>query len=250
MDKLTAEIRSGHDLIFLSQVFFDSGLALSSEDLQNLVRETPEKTLFVVDGYHAMGAIPTDLSSLEGRIFYLGGGYKYAQAGEGVGFMVIPKGNWRPAYTGWFAEFSDLSHTTDQKVGYSTCGMSFMGATQDPSGLYRFNAVWDLFTEQKITVPKIHQHVIKLQKLFLQLLPKHVFHQWGLIPLFHPSLEFHGHFLSFEAPSEEDAQIFQKALEREKIIIDRRGKRPRFGFGLYQDEFDVKELCLRLEKLA
>ena len=41
--------------------------------------------------------------------------------------------------TGWFAEFDDLTLRPEQ-VGYAKDAMRFMGATFDPSALYRFNA--------------------------------------------------------------------------------------------------------------
>ena len=43
-------------------------------------------------------------------VFYLGGGYKYAMAGEGMGFMHCPPGfGPRPPITGWYAEFGELT---------------------------------------------------------------------------------------------------------------------------------------------
>jgi selenocysteine lyase/cysteine desulfurase len=239
-------IDESYDLVFLSQVFFDSGQSLSSQMIKKLVNATPEKTLFVLDGYHAFAALPTDLSDLEGRIFYLAGGYKYAQAGEGAGFMVIPKGEWRPANTGWFADFGDLSKPAGTKVGYTSDAMAFAGATQEATGLYRFNAVWDLFAKEGITVGDIHQYVVNLQKNFIKNLPSSFIAQFELSPLFHTELTCHGHFLTFAVPNEIKAQAAQTYLKSKDILIDRRGSRLRFGFGLYQDQQDVAELCRRL----
>ena len=81
--------------------------------------------------------------------FYLGGGYKYAMAGEGCGFMHAPPGfGPRPPVTGWFAEFEDLS-LPPGSVGYAPDAMRFMGATFDPSGLYRFNAVRRMLADER-----------------------------------------------------------------------------------------------------
>ena len=53
-------------------------------------------------------------------------------AGEGACFMHCPPGFApRPRNTGWYASFATLSGPQD-KVGYSTDGMRFMGATFDP----------------------------------------------------------------------------------------------------------------------
>lgn len=250
ISELKSKLKDPPDIFFISQVFFDSGIALSENELFELASSCSEKTMMVIDGYHGFGAIPFDLSRLEGRVFYLAGGYKYAQAVEGVGFMVIPKGQWRPAYTGWFAEYAELSMPPGSKVGYSNDYMAFMGATQDPSGLYRFNAVWDKFATHNLTIATIHEHVKSLQSAFLKEIPQGFQSQWSLTPLFATDLGLHGHFLTFEARSESEAQNLQDELKKAQILIDRRGKRIRFGFGLYQDFRDVSELCQCLRKLA
>ena len=250
LSEMKTELAKNYDVVFMSQVFFDSGCALTDEEVQALVDMTPASTLFVLDGYHGFGAIPCNLSKLEGRIFYLGGGYKYAQGGEGVGFMVVPKGDWRPAYTGWYADHAHLAKPTGPQVGYSDDGMAFMGATQDPSGFYRFNAVWDLFESKGINVPAIHDYVQNLQKIFLKDLPKAFLEAWSLKALFDQNLAWHGHFLTFEAPSVEVAEKCHQTLADHHILIDRRGNRLRFGFGLYQDQNDVAELLARLKNLA
>jgi selenocysteine lyase/cysteine desulfurase len=83
--------RGGHDLIYFSQVFYNSGYAVP--DLAALVGAVAEEeALVVVDGYHGFLALPTDLSGIEARAFYLAGGYKYAMAGEGVAFLHAPSG--------------------------------------------------------------------------------------------------------------------------------------------------------------
>jgi selenocysteine lyase/cysteine desulfurase len=250
LTEIKNHLTQNFDLIFLSQVFFDSGIALTDEELKDLMTHAPAKTLFVVDGYHGFGALPTSLSAFEGRIFYLGGGYKYAQAGEGVGFMVVPQGDWRPSYTGWFAEYGNLSRPAGGQVGYTQNAMAFMGATQDPSGFYRFNATWKLFDELSLDMNLIHLYVRELQLHFLAHLPKSFLDQWKLTPLYHQDLSYHGHFLTFEALDTQAAIKLQGKLKEASILIDRRGSRLRFGFGLYQDKSDVMELCLCLKKLA
>lgn len=250
IDHLKTELTHRPDIFFISQVFFDSGLALTDDELVELADATHADTLMVVDGYHGFAALPTDLSRLEGKVFYLGGGYKYAQAGEGVGFMVIPKGDWRPAYTGWFAEFADLSTPAGAKVGYANNWMAFMGATQDMSGLYRFNSVWGLFEHNGLKVSLIHEHVRTLQEAFLEKLDPGFVKLWQLTPFIPSNLSWHGHFLTFEAATTQLAEKCQEGLEKAGILIDRRGKRLRFGFGLYHDLEDIQELTGRLQKMA
>jgi selenocysteine lyase/cysteine desulfurase len=250
LDAFIQGLKARPHIAFLSQVFFDSGLALTDAELEELVSAADSKTLFVVDGYHGFAALPTNLGRLEDKIFYLGGGYKYAQGGEGIGFMVVPRGAWRPAYTGWFADYAQISMPVGAQVGYAPDAMAFMGATQDPSGFYRFNATWKAFQDQTMTVSSIHTYVLELQRSFLKRLPQRFLIDWNLKPIYHPELNWHGHFLTFEAPNAEHAQKLQNALKEQEILIDRRGSRLRFGFGLYQDQTDVQELCRRLELLS
>ena len=72
-----------YQLVFCSQVFFNSGYAIA--DLPTFVKGLAEVTaaMLVIDGYHGFMALPTDLSEVAERIFYLAGSYKYAQGGEG-----------------------------------------------------------------------------------------------------------------------------------------------------------------------
>lgn len=99
-----------YDLVWVSQVFFNSGWAV---DLAALAAAAGGAAL-VVDGYHGFMARPTDLGAIAGRAFYLSGGYKYAMGGEGCAFLHCPPG-WlpRPRNTGWYAAFGDLSGPQD-----------------------------------------------------------------------------------------------------------------------------------------
>jgi selenocysteine lyase/cysteine desulfurase len=237
---------SKHQVVFLSQVFFNSGLALTQEELLRLINSAPKETVIIIDGYHGFAALPLDLSSVEGRIFYLGGGYKYAQGGEGVGFMVVPHGAWRPVITGWFAEYAKLSSPRAGEVGYSDDGMAFWGATLDPSGWYRFNATWDLFQEIDLSVEKIHQHIVNLQTVFLDHYQQNPSALAGLTPLFQHPFPLHGHFLTFEARDTSEATLHREKWLKNGVYVDQRGARLRFGFGLYHDRTDIPELFRRL----
>ncbi|RIL06550.1 hypothetical protein DCC79_15370, partial [bacterium] len=133
--RFAAALRARHDLVFVSQVFFDSSFVV--EGLDELLAGVPAETMVAVDGYHAFMAIPVALGVLGERIFYTAGGYKYAQAGEGACFLSIPADcTLRPAYTGWYSDFGRLSGAQGDAVGYGPAAMRFWGSTFDPSGLY------------------------------------------------------------------------------------------------------------------
>ncbi len=140
-----------HDFIFVSQVLFGSGRMF--EHVEELAAiGGPDRPWVVLDGYHAFMAIDRPLGDhAAATAFYLGGGYKYAMAGEGCAFMHAPPGfGERPRITGWFAEFEDLS-LPPGSVGYAKNATRFLGATFDPSALYRFNAVQRMLLENGLT---------------------------------------------------------------------------------------------------
>ena len=108
--------------------------------------------------------MPTDLGGIAARAFYLAGGYKYAMAGEGACFLHCPPGYApRPRDTGWFAAFGALAER-QQGVPYAQGGGRFLGATFDPSGLYRMQAVLTWLDAIGLRVEAIHAHVLALQE--------------------------------------------------------------------------------------
>ncbi|MFT4539816.1 MAG: kynureninase, partial [Planctomycetota bacterium] len=231
------------DLVFVSHVFFNSGFVL--QEFQELAHSLPPETVIVLDAYHGFMAIPTDLSAVENRIFYLTGGYKYAMTGEGACFLHCPDGQLlKPVDTGWFAHFGSLeSSGAGDAVQYGEHGQRFMGATFDPSALFRMVAVFDWLESIQVSVSDIHAHVRALQGRFLERVAA------GELPSLDgasllPGAEHaeRGHFLTFR--TERAAELHQ-ALRKLGVITDYRGDRLRFGFGLYHDEADVDALCER-----
>jgi kynureninase len=232
-ERFSSAARSGgHDLVYVSKVFFNSAATAGSLDaISRAVRDA--QTLVVFDAYHGFMALPTSFAASGDRAFYLAGGYKYAMAGEGVCFMHCPPGfAMRPRDTGWFAAFGALRDRGSGGVAYGTDGSRFMGATFDPSGLYRLAAVFDWMEALGLTVESIHAHVLALQALFLAELARA-----KVKPLCHARLvtpvaegTARGHFLTFELPS---AQALHDRLARANIVTDVRGERIRFGFGCY-----------------
>ncbi|MGH9118444.1 MAG: aminotransferase class V-fold PLP-dependent enzyme, partial [Acidimicrobiales bacterium] len=184
---------------------------------------------------------PTDLGAAADRVFYLAGGYKYAMSGEGVCFAHCPRGyGTRPVDTGWFAGFGELEATVaNQPVGYATDGSRFLGATFDPTPLFRFNAVMGWLEDLGVTVGDIHLHVQALQDQFLDGVDERF--SGTLIP--DRSWAERGHFLTFRFP--EAVDVHRRLLDA-NVITDVRGDRLRIGFGLYHDPYDVERLLARL----
>lgn len=244
-ERFLKALKGRWDFVYLSQVFFDSGFAV--ERLADVAEAAPKRALLAVDGYHAFGAVPTRLGGVERRAFYLAGGYKYAQAGEGACFLAVPPGcALRPLDTGWFADFSALEGAAPGRVGYGPGAFRFWGATFDPSGLYRLNASLRWMEGLGLSVPKVHAHVLGLQERFLSRLGR------GLGPLRREDLltpvdrPARAHFLAFRLKG---AAALSRRLAEAGVLTDVRADRIRFGFGLYHDAGDVGELCRRLKKL-
>jgi selenocysteine lyase/cysteine desulfurase len=225
----------------VSEVFFSSGFAL--DGLEALAEAAGEAVL-VLDGYHAFMARPVDLSRLAGRAFYTAGGYKYAMAGEGCCFLHCPPG-WigRPRATGWYAAFGALAGKQGE-VGYAEDGWRFMGATFDPSGLYRLSAALGWFAAQGLTTAMVREHAHALQARFVAGLDGTGLDPAALVvPLDEPR---RGNFLTFDLP---DAEAFQGRLAAAGIVTDRRATRLRFGFGIYQTAEEVDALLERMRRL-
>jgi kynureninase len=185
-------------------------------------------------------ALPTTLAGNADRAFYLAGGYKYAMAGEGVCFMHCPGGfAMRPRDTGWFAAFGALEAGGGGSVAYAKDGTRFMGATFDPTGLYRLAAVFDWMREIGLTVDAIHDHVLALQELFRAKIARAKVEPLCAARLVTPVAagSTRGHFLTFELP---DAQAIHDRLARANIIADVRGERIRFGFGCYHAADEIE----------
>lgn len=227
-----------HDLIFVSQVLFGTGRIVDPITPICEVAD-PEGPWVVIDGYHSFMALEYPFARANSdKAFFLGGGYKYAMAGEGLGFMSCPPdfGD-RPPITGWFAEFDDLTLPPGM-VGYAPDAMRFMGATFDPSALYRWNAVYGMLTRERIDNADTNAHVATLQAQTIEALGSSVFGEAELVnPL---DGKPHARFLAYRHA---DAAKWCEALKEKNCITDVRGDVIRIGLGLYHDADDIDALA-------
>lgn len=240
-----AAAKGGHDLVFVSQVFYTS--SATSGQVEAIASAVPDRDTFVVvDGYHGFMARPTDLSKVAARVFYMAGGYKYAMAGEGVCFLHCPPGYGpRPRDTGWFAEFGALAAAPGKTVGYPASGSRFLGATFDPVGIYRMCAVLSWMAAKDLGIAQVHAHSTALMAHFLARLEPlglSVLTRADLVTPFGDGTA-HGNFLSFRVPH---AGTIEAALAAADVHADHRGGRMRFGFGLATTREDVDAAIERM----
>ncbi len=237
------------DLIYFSQVFYNSGYAIA--DYGKLIGDLERvqtSAMIVVDGYHGFMALPCNHGPAQHRAFYLAGGYKYAMAGEGAAFLYAPAGlGQRPRDTGWYASFGALERSQQGTVPYAADGSRFLGATFDPSGIYRLRAVLAWLDDLDLSTTAIHDHVTTLQSEFVERLaamPACPLRPGQLVvPIEERS---RGNFLTFHC---QQAKALHKSLLEKGVITDYRGDRLRFGFGLYHDRNDIDLLLQHLQAL-
>jgi len=239
-ERFNAAASEEFELVFLSHVFFETGFIVP--DLKQILAPAlVSDAVIVIDSYHSAGAIPVDYSELEERVFILGGSYKYLQSGEGACFLSVPTDfSLRPKNTGWFAAFGEL-YNAKAGVRFSNDGFMFFGATFDPSGLYRLNAVLEMFQQESLSAEVRDRYVGAVQQYVLAKAGSAG--KLAFNDLLISNLSQCGHFLTFER---EDADVQYKSLLKKRVITDKRNTRHRFGFGLYQTTEDIDELFERL----
>lgn len=194
----------------------------------------------MIDGYHAFDAVPFTVP--EGA-FFVAGGYKYAQWGEGVCFLKVPEGcAMRPVYTGWFAGFSSLAdRRTQGEVAYDADGAwRFAGSTFDPSSSLRARAVARFFDEHGLTVERLRARSLAQTQQIID--RARALRGVSIATPEDPALR--GGFVALRA---ERAGALVEALRAEGIHTDSRGEMLRLGPAPYVTD---EEISLAMDVLA
>ncbi len=234
------------DIAFLSHVMFKSGLRFDgAEELASYAR--PDGTWVVLDLYHSFMAMACDFSAVAERVFLLGGGYKYAMAGEGAGYLHAPPGfGLRPQNTGWFADFGAIE-AKQGEIAYSPDGGRFLGATFDATGIYRFNAVRAMLTREGLDTAAISARIDTLRTMLEAAIAAGKAGGLSEAELLCPNSSGpHARFLSLRHPH---ATRWKAKLFEHNIITDARDDVLRIGLGLYHDKDDIDALCAGVAKV-
>ncbi len=192
----------------------------------------------LIDAYHAFQVVPFALPHDDA--FVIGGGYKYAQLGEGVCFMRVPSHlgvDLRPELTGWFAGFGALAAPREGvgRVPYpERVADRFAGSTYDPVSHYRARAVFGFFAEQGLDPARLRATSLQQTQRILDRLAS-VEHLRVRTPL---SDAARGGFVAVEV---DDADRVVAALRDRGVFVDARGKTVRLGPAPYllDEEIDL-----------
>ena len=231
----------------LSHVLFTTGRVIT--DLPQILTGLAKRAVPVlVDTYHSFNTLPLAVDDWPGTVFVTGGGYKYAQSGEGSCWMLLPADaeRFRPMQTGWFADFGGLDGD-EQRVRYGRHGLRFFGATFDPTSLYR--AVWTLrwMDEEGLSPEVLRAQSLRAIRLMISLYDRSDLAAKG-VELVTPREDAqHGAFLTFHT---QDAGRLCDALTVRGIRVDRRASLLRFGPAPYTTSLEIRRAMSVLRDLV
>lgn len=231
--RLAEALRDDTAAVLASTVLFETSERVP--ELARLVERAGARGAEVLlDAYHAFNVVPFERAGCE-RAFVIGGGYKYAQWGEGVCFLSAPDGcALRPVYTGWFADFAHLAdRRSDAPVSYGARGAErFAGSTFDPVSVYRARAVSRFFDAQGMSVDALRATSLRQTEAILAALDAR---GWSAVTPREASLR--GGFVSIEASN---AGEVVEALRREGVLVDARGALVRLGPAPYVTDDEIE----------
>ncbi|MCW9707750.1 aminotransferase class V-fold PLP-dependent enzyme [Fodinibius salsisoli] len=235
--------------IMLSRVFFESGLINQHlSDIAEIARKNNVPLL--VDDYHGTNVVPLSLRDAELEdCYFLVGGYKYLQWGEGNCFLRFPEGcALRPAITGWFASFSTLDDPRSPgKIEYDDGNQRFATGTYDPTAQFRAAKVVAFFEEQDLSPSVLRQQYLRQLKLLRKQFLAQDFNA-KLIKLYHRQpLEQNGGFLALRSPY---ARTIRAELMEKNIYTDARGDVLRLGPAPYVTSEQIKTVITELSKVV
>jgi selenocysteine lyase/cysteine desulfurase len=227
----------------LSLVFFTHAEIVS--ELPSILARAAELQIPVlVDAYHGFNVIEIDAKSWPGEVFLVAGGYKYAEAGEGACFMLLPKtaARFRPRNTGWFADFAGLE-AGQKAIGYAAGGDAFLGSTFDPAGLYRMLRVLEWMDELGLSTAVLRAQSLRQTAELIARYDHLGLEKTGL-GLATPRDERRAGFVAFTHPK---AAKLAESLRAEGVMADARREFLRLGPAPYTT---VKDLDRAMEALA
>jgi len=193
-----------------SHVYFRSGYIQDISKISDRAQRVGAITL--IDGYHAPGSIPVNLTDL-GVDFYVGGCLKWLCGGPGNAFLFVSKilkSKIKPRLTGWFAHNKPFGFSSDME--FTEGAYRFMSGTPAIPSLYTASAGLDIIA--RVGVSQIREKSQKQTRLIIDKAAEKGF------KLFSPDEDgFRGGSVSMVIPH---GYQVKQALEAHGIIIDYR----------------------------
>ncbi len=257
-DRLAEALDERTSAVLVSSVLFESASVVPH--LARLVARARGLGVHVlVDAYHAFTVVPFSLREIEGGagtppdVYLVGGGYKYAQWGEGNCFLRVPSGSTlRPVYTGWFSDFAHLDAARDgasagRRVGYGvTPADRFAGSTYDPTSHYRACAVSSFFAEQGLTLEALRAISLRQTGLLLGELEG----VRGIEIVTPRAPERRGGFVALRVSPTGRAGQLVEALRARGVVTDSRGDVLRLGPAPYVLDAELRRACAEIRALV
>jgi kynureninase len=124
-------------LVHSCQVYFRSGTLFDHTPVVKAAHDAG--AMFLLDGYQAVGSVPTDVRALDVD-FYVAGSHKYLCGGPGAGFLYV-RGDriaqMRPRLTGWFGMQDPFGFEQDLDGSTLHAGvLRFMDGTPNVPALF------------------------------------------------------------------------------------------------------------------
>lgn len=147
-------------LVALSHVGFTTGERLTDSYLQEVAHAVHQQdALVVLDGYHAAGTMPIDVSALDCDV-YVGGLLKEASGSAGNAFVYLRPGlELTPRTTGWFGDSAPFEFRQHPEP-HSDVRRRFLGGTTPVAPFY--HAVEGLRILLDIGMDAVREHSLTL----------------------------------------------------------------------------------------
>lgn len=245
-ERFIEEMDINTSIVMLSRVYFETSLL--NDFLPEIASAARLMNIPVlIDDYHGTNVVPLSIKeeSLE-DCYFLIGGYKYLQWGEGNCFLRFPKEcDLRPVITGWFASFSTLEGPrTDAPVHYDDSDQRFATATYDPSSQFRAAKVVDFFEQQGLTAQVLRNQYEDQVGLLRSLFQEKDFDP-DIIRVSHTEpISKNGGFLSLTSAH---ARTIKADLLERGIYTDARNNILRLGPAPYTTESQIEQVIDELE---
>ena len=153
-------------MVALSHVGFTTGARLPDAFLQRVAKKAhAHGALVLLDGYHAAGSMPVDVTTL-GCDLYVGGLLKEGSGSSGNSFLYVRDGlKLTPRLTGWFGDAAPFDFRTEPEP-HPDVRRRFLGGTTAVAPMY--HAVEGVRILLELGLDAVREHSLSLTALAIE----------------------------------------------------------------------------------